>query len=337
MTTGEESVNKNLAYYRNCFDQIKVGKNKEGGKALNQPILLLSVIDLITQGLLNENNITVSEPLINTFKRYWSVLSSDRFEEINFTIPFFHLKNKTPKFWHVKFSEQYTGGRPYNIDSLRRDVEKAKIDDELFDLLRDYNAKKELIDILISAWFSSSQKQIEDVLTINQSLQDSTWNELESIESSDTDAQPKVYLRKSLFREAIFRKSVVHLYDYRCAFCRLKVTNRSLSQSIVDGAHIKPFSEFYDNRPDNGLSLCKNHHWAFDRGWLAVDDRYQIIVDIDLQEDSPHARLMKEFHGELILLPSSEKDYPRKDALQWHRKNVFTLNQNGKSKRRSRK
>jgi putative restriction endonuclease len=329
MTTGEESENKNLAYYRNCFSQIKVGKNKQGGNALNQPILLLSVIDLITQGLLNENNITVSDQLINTFKRYWSVLSSDRFEEIDFAIPFFHLKNKKPQFWHVKFSEQYTGGRPQTINSLRRDVERAKIDDELFDLLRDYNAKKELIDILISAWFSSSQKQIEDVLTINQSLQDSTWNELESIESSDTDAQPKVYLRKSLFREAIFRKSVVHLYDYRCAFCRLKVT-RSLSQSIVDGAHIKPFSEFYDNRPDNGLSLCKNHHWAFDRGWFAVDDRYQIIVASDLQEDSPYPRLMREFHGEQILLPSSDQYYPRIDALQWHRKNVFTSKSKGR-------
>ncbi len=243
MTAEEESENKNLAYYHNCFSQIKVGKNKQGSNALNQPILLLSVIDLITQGLLNENNITVSDKLINTFKRYWSVLSSDRFEEIDFAIPFFHLKNKKPKFWHGEFSEQYTGGRPQTINSLR----------------------------------------------INQSLQDSTWNELERIESSDTDAQPKVYLRKSLFREAIFRKSVVHLYDYRCAFCRLKVT-RSLSQSIVDGAHIKPFSEFYDNRPDNGISLCKNHHWAFDRGWFAVDDRYQIIVASDLQEDSPHPR-----------------------------------------------
>ena len=63
-----------------------------------------------------------------------------------------------------------------------------------------------------------------------------------------------MYLKKSLFREAFFRKSVVHLYDYRCAFCRLKVT-RSLSQSIVDGAHIKPFSEFYDNRVDNGTLI----------------------------------------------------------------------------------
>ena len=215
---------------------------------------------------------------------------------------------------------------------MKRDVESAKLDDQLFNLLQDTNAQKELIDILISTWFSSSKKQIEDILIINESLEDSTWNELDTIESGDTDRQPKVYLKKSLFRDAVFRKSVVQVYDYRCVFCRLKVTS-SLSQSMVDGAHIKPFSEFYDNRPDNGLSLCKNHHWAFDRGWFAIDDRYQIIVASDLQEDSPHPKLMKEFHGELILLPSLEQYYPRKDALQWHRKNVFTLQSKGVSRK----
>jgi putative restriction endonuclease len=82
MTTGEESENKNLAYYRNCFSQINVGKNKKGVDALNQPILLMSVIDLIAQGLLKENKITISDELINTFKKYWSVLTSDSSEKV---------------------------------------------------------------------------------------------------------------------------------------------------------------------------------------------------------------------------------------------------------------
>lgn len=336
MTIGEESKNKNLAYYRNCFSQINVGnvdKYTQRAKALYQPILLMSVTDLIAQGLLKENKITISDELINTFNKYLSVLSPHSSEKVSFAIAFFHLNKKKPPFWYLKFNEQYEGKRGQSINTLKRNVDSAKLDEELFNLLQDSNARKELIDVLLSVWFSSTNKQIEDVLKINQSFQDSTLDELDIIESGNTDKQPKVYFKKSVFREAVFRKSIVQLYDYRCAFCRLKVT-RSLSQSIVDGAHIKPFSEFYDNRPDNGLSLCKNHHWAFDRGWLAVDDRYQIIVASDLQEDSPHARLMKEFHGELILLPSLEKDYPRKDALQWHRKNVFTLTQNGKSKRR---
>jgi putative restriction endonuclease len=332
MTTAEESNNKNLAYYRNCFSQIKVGnvdKYTKRVKALYQPILLMSVTDLIAQGWIKENKITISEDtssdeLINTFKKYLSVLSPNSSWQVSFPLAFFHLNKRKPPFWYVKFNEQYEGKRGQSINTLKRNVDSAKLDEELFNLLQDSNARKELIDVLISVWFSSTNKQIEDILKINQSFQDSTLDELDSIESGNTDGQPKVYFKKSLVREAVFRKSIVQLYDYRCAFCRLKVT-RSLSQSIVDGAHIKPFSEFYDNRPDNGLSLCKNHHWAFDRGWFAVDDRYQIIVASDLQEDSPHARLMKEFHGELIFLPSSEKDYPRKDALQWHRKNVFTL------------
>lgn len=333
MTTGEESENKNLNYYRNCFSQLNPGKNKQRSHALNQPILLLSVIDSITQGLLQENHITISDELIETFKKNWSVLSLEFFEPIDFAIPFFHLKNTPGKFWHVKFSEQYVRGRPQTINTLRRDIDSARFDDELFDLLQDPNARKELIDVLISTWFSSNKKHIEDILTINQHFQDSTRDELDSIESGNTDRQPKVYLRKSVLREASFRKSVVELYDYRCAFCRLKVT-RSLSQTIVDGAHIKPFSQFYDSRPNNGLSLCKNHHWAFDRGWFSIDDRYQIMVANDLKEESPpHSRSMKDFHGEIILLPSSEQYYPRIDAIQWHRKNVFTV----KSKRNSSK
>jgi putative restriction endonuclease len=49
----------------------------------------------------------------------------------------------------------------------------------------------------------------------------------------------------------------------------LKIIN-SLGQNIVEGSHIKSFSEFRDNRIDNGLSLCKNHHWAFERVWSGL-------------------------------------------------------------------
>ena len=53
-------------------------------------------------------------------------------------------------------------------------------------------------------------------------------------------------------RDAAFRRVVVSVYEYRCALCGLQVLN-SLDQNIVDGAHIQPFSQFYDDRIDNGL------------------------------------------------------------------------------------
>lgn len=60
-------------------------------------------------------------------------------------------------------------------------------------------------------------------------------------------------------RDAAFRKIVISLYGQRCTFFGLRIISLD-SQNIVDGAHIKPFSELRDDRFDNGLALCKNHH-----------------------------------------------------------------------------
>lgn len=323
-TLGQQPNNqKNIAYYCNAFSRIKVYKNKkQGGEALNQPILLLSVIDLISQNLLTDNCIMISEELIDTFKKYWSVLTTDSYEESDFALPFFHLKNKDPKFWRLKYSDKYDGGRPQTMNTLKDAVDYAYIDQELFDLLKDKDNRQNLIDTLIAAWFSSSQKEIEDILKINQDFENSNLLETENLGESAETKKPRIYLKKSFVREAFFRKAVIHLYDYRCAFCRLKVT-RTLTQSIVDGAHIKPFAQFYDSSINNGLSLCKNHHWAFDQGWFAINDKYRIIVASDLEEDSPNSKPIKDFHNEIILLPSSEQYYPKIEAIQWHRQNVF--------------
>jgi len=286
--------------------------------------MLLSVIDLIAQGRIKFNQIHISDELIENFKRYWKILGSESFKSSDFALPFFHLKNtknKKHKFWYLKFSSQYDGGRPQTIPQLREDVEYAYVDDELFELLIDENFRKELIDALVAAWFTSSKKEIGDILNIHQNFHNLT---LKAAEKKDkyNDNEPRFNIKKSVVRNAFFRKAVVHIYDYRCAFCRLKVTN-SLTQNIVDGSHIKPLAKFFDSRIDNGISFCKNHHWAFDHGLFSIDDDYKIIISSDLQEESPYARPMIAFNDEMILLPSYEKYFPRIEAIQWHRKNVF--------------
>jgi putative restriction endonuclease len=96
-----------------------------------------------------------------------------------------------------------------------------------------------------------------------------------------------------------------------------------LTQSIVDGAHIKPFAKFYNNTINNGIAFCKNHHWAFDQGLFSIDDSYKIMISKHFQEDSPNARTTKDFHGTNILLPHQEKHYPKLESIQWHRQNIF--------------
>jgi putative restriction endonuclease len=85
--------------------------------------------------------------------------------------------------------------------------------------------------------------------------------------------------------------------------------------------HIKPFSEFRDDRFDNGLALCKNHHWAFDRGWFSINEDYRIIIPRGrFTEESPQeTKPMKEFNGKQIVLPTKEAHFPRLESLHWHR------------------
>ncbi|MBN3949436.1 MAG: HNH endonuclease [Nostoc sp. NMS7] len=323
MSKAQQAENqRSLVYYCECFSKIKVYKTQKKGDALNKPILLLSIIDLITQDLIIDNRITISDELIDTFKRYWEVLASSTFKGSDFALPFFHLKNDQGKFWHLKYSSEYDGGRPQTIPKLKEDVDYAYLDDELFNLIQDEISRQILIDALVSAWLPPEDNRIEDFLNINQNFQDVPLEIDKTIDSSNLDANPRWRLRKAVIRNAFFRKAIVNIYDYKCAFCGLKVT-KSVSQNIVDGAHIKPFSQFYDSIIHNGIALCKNHHWAFDRGWFAVDEQYKIIVSNDLEEASPHAKPMKDFHGETIVLPNTEQHFPELEALQWHRQNIF--------------
>jgi hypothetical protein len=39
--------------------------------------------------------------------------------------------------------------------------------------------------------------------------------------------------------------------------------------SFIDAAHLLSWTGFRNDRPTNGLVLCKNHHWAMDREILA--------------------------------------------------------------------
>jgi len=323
MTTGEECENKNLAYYRQRFAALNAGNSHQPGrKSTLKPILLLSIIDLIEQGIIRENRIYVSDELIKTFEKYWDILCpSHRHGYRPFYYPFWHLEGD--KFWHKTLKSGFNGSKPGTNNELREAVEYASWDKELFDLLQNQNSRTELIDTLIAEWFSSNRDNRGDILQVNQDLIELAEKEVEiSANRPNFEREPRFYLRKSPVRNAIFRQAVVKAYDYRCALCRLKVM-RTLTQKIVDGSHIKPFSQFYDDQVDNGISLCKNHHWAFDQGWFAIDDNYRIIVANDLKEESPNARCMKDFHSETILLPTSDRDLPRLESLQWHPLNVF--------------
>ncbi|MFN6559952.1 MAG: HNH endonuclease [Nostoc sp. ChiSLP01] len=310
---------KTLDYYYKSFSQLNVSSSSKRGNAHYKPILVLTVIDLITRGVINDNQIPVSEELIQTFERYWSILGSKSYKG-GLHYPFFHLQSEG--FWHLVFKPEFKGLQPKTTNKLKEAVEYAYLDNELFNFLQDEFLRQELIDSLVTTFFQEQQDKFEDILLINQFFQEDDLATEKLAASTNLDNNPRWGIRKAVIRNAFFRKIIVRVYDCKCAFCGIRVT-KAVNQNIVDGAHIKPFAQFYDSRIHNGIALCKNHHWAFDRGWFTADEQYKIIVSKELEEISPHTKPMKIFHGEKLLLPNQEQYFPQLEALQWHRQNIF--------------
>jgi len=120
---------------------------------------------------------------------------------------------------------------------------------------------------------------------------------------------------KVRLQQRSFREKVLDAYRSQCAFCRLK------HRELLDAAHIIP-----DNLPEgkstieNGLSLCKLHHAAFDSFMIGVTPDYVIHVREDIlnEEDGPVLQHgLKGLHKSMLILPSSKSHYPSKDALAW--------------------
>ncbi|MDT9182936.1 HNH endonuclease [Limnospira sp. PMC 289.06] len=304
---------RNLVDYCEQFANLKVSNTRQKGQAPYKPILLLSVIDLIAEGLITENQITVSDELVSTFNQYWQILGNPSYSG-GLHYPFFHLKRDN--FWHIQFHEEFDGFQPKSIGKLKQAVNYVKLDNELFDFLQNEKTRQELTNILIATWLSNNHEDIESLVNLNEKLAMLDYGQ------KPTSEPPTYYITKSWIRQAFFRKFVVHIYDYKCAFCGLNIS-RNLSQNIVDGAHIKPFYKFHNNQINNGISFCKNHHWAFDMGWFSIDSRYRIVIGSNLKETQSMGKQIKEFHGERIFLPSQEKYYPSIESLQWHRYNIF--------------
>jgi len=203
-------------------------------------------------------------------------------------------------------------------------VRYAFIDNELFEILQDAASRFRLAHVLVQVWFPNQNIQLQKIYEVD---------EFENIQRKLCEQGGTIYKiedlkdeEKIFIRNAAFRKVVVSLYEQRCAFCKLRIISQN-NQNIVDGAHIKPFSEFRDDRFDNGVALCKNHHWAFDHGWFSIDDDYKLIVpNNQFYEEVPAGtKSMKDFHGEKLLTPAQTAYRPRTEALQWHRNywNIF--------------
>ena len=130
-------------------------------------------------------------------------------------------------------------------------------------------------------------------------------------------------------RDAAFRRTILEVYDYRCAACGMRVLlNQQIS--LVEAAHLIPFGVSRNDKPTNGVALCPNHHWAMDRHLIAPcpDSKRRAgmwrVNDQCLDDRIEGQRDLVALAGKPVIPPSEEKFYPALESLRWREEHLVT-------------
>jgi putative restriction endonuclease len=281
----------------------------------HKPVLLLSIIYLLDRGVIKTNAVPLSDDLVKTFRRYFKVVAHNN-DQPSIQNPYYFLSGDG--FWRLvpKAGQPplYTRGRVSRAPSvaeLRRSVAQGEFEEGLWELLSDPISRHQLREALISRYFPCERDRIAAVAAATPPRAE--WDTLHE------ELPPE--------RGAAFRRTVLEIYDYRCAACGIRVL-LDHSLSLVEAAHLIPFSESRNDMPSNGLALCPNHHWAMDRHLIAPcpDKRRRAgiwRVNVKRLDDRIEGqRDLVALADKEVIPPAERKYYPAEDGLRWRQEHL---------------
>ena len=291
-------------------------------RAPHKPFLLLSIMDLIAQGQIIENFIEPSFELVDTWNGYWNAVMPIA-QRSSMAYPFPRLQSDG--FWHRIANPGYDADIDYNVSSmakLREVYAGASLDEALFGFLVDPVTRELLRAVLSRTYFSPEiQPLLDEQAFVNFSAftyaKDVIAGIRESAESF-TQEQPEI----QRVRDQGFRRAIVSLYDHRCALCGIRMRTPE-GHTIVEAAHIIPWSESHDDLPANGLCLCRLCHWSFDEGLMSVGRQYEVLVSDRVRIDSNMPGHVLTLVDRPIFKPQAERFWPGQDNLRKHRQQRF--------------
>lgn len=125
---------------------------------------------------------------------------------------------------------------------------------------------------------------------------------------------------KTRVNQNVFRQIVMANYSGRCAITGIDIPDLLLA------SHIVPWSENEEERlnPENGICLSPLYDRAYDKGYISINEKYEILLSAELKKKNKeeyHSRYFAQLGGTKIMLP--QKYYPKKEFLQFHLEKVF--------------
>jgi putative restriction endonuclease len=281
----------------------------------HKPALLLSIMDLLDRGVLTRNEVPLDDELVNTFRRYFEVVRKEN-DQPTIQNPYFHLCGD--KFWSLVpapgereiHRPGAAAGSP-SVAELKRRTIYGKFDEGLWQLLSEPMARHQIRDALIARYFPDERERLASVAATTQRLpKPSTLHD---------DMPPG--------RDAAFRRTILDVYDYRCAACGVRVLLDQIL-SLVEAAHLIPFAISRNDKPTNGMALCPNHHWAMDQYLIApVPDAMRKsgvwrVNEGRLDDRIEGQRELVAIAGKPVIPPGEEKFYPALESLRWREEHL---------------
>lgn len=318
----------NREAYLHKFSHLNTDRGRHRWTALtcfrapHKPFLLLSIMDLIAQGQITENFIAPSFELVDTFNRYWQAVMPPG-KTTSMAYPFFYLQSDG--FWHlVPRPGRVPPLRPRapSMVWIRKNLSGARMDENLFALMLDVTSRGNLRAALIATCFAAEIRPVvveQGFVNVKsydyaKTLLTETREDFLSYAATSEDSKP--------VRDQGFRKAIVQLYDHRCALCGIRMLTPE-GHTVVEAAHIVPWAKSKDDKPANGLCLCRICHWSFDEGLMSVGKNYEVLVSNRVRSDRNIPGHIQPLMDRPIFKPDQERYWPGQDNLSTHRQKKF--------------
>jgi putative restriction endonuclease len=283
------------------------------------------VLDLVHRGVITSPFIAVSGDLVelnDLFNLYWRrIIPLGQTSSISF--PFSRLDREP--FWEL-VPQPGTTITPAIINNtssvtyLRKYALGAKLDEGLFRVMQSGEGREALREALLLSCFSvEAATQLREQSVINREAFD--YSRL--LEEQAHLPLVKEIVAADNYRAAVrdqaFRRVVTVAYDHRCALCGIRIVTPD-GHTVVEAAHIVPWSRSKNDDIRNGMALCRLCHWGFDEGMLGVSDNYTVITSRSIGIDSNFPGLLVTLSGQVIIPPTDPDKYPARDYLAEHRR-----------------
>jgi putative restriction endonuclease len=197
---------------------------------------------------------------------------------------------------------------------LRAQAPFGRFTEPEWELLQNPHFRHRLEEVLLNEYFPDYQR--EDLAA---SVGLAVGEELETV---GVLRETVLVTRRDSAEQARFRIQVLEAYEERCAVCGF-APKGNRSPSPIDAAHIWPVTHEGPSAIQNGLALCRIHHWALDSGSLAIAEDRRVLVSSRVSDGESLERFLRSYAGAPIREPLRTFPAPSERWIRQHRELIF--------------